>query len=227
MGLAIGLSGILCPRGKHSWTRVRQTVVSGRRCTFPRLGRDNGPASCEEREITNERERERGGESWYRTFCGEGESQSVPDSSLRSAVTTLQFPRKPILILAYMRVILSPHPSSSPIHLLRLSILLSPFIHQSTHSSSLCIPLCVRPSTLWSTLSLSPPFPSCGTYQRQGNLICSAVRRTLTELNVWFPFISVHLTNALPRTPPPFVSILVIDWFQSEGWEKRSGFFSC
>lgn len=155
MGLAIGLSGILCPRGKHSWTRVRQTVVSGRRCTFPRLGRDNGPASCEEREITNERER--GGESWYRTFCGEGESQSVPDSSLRSAVTTLQFPRKPILILAYMRVILSPHPSSSPIHLLRLSILLSPFIHQSTHSSSLCIPLCVRPSTLWSTLSPSPP----------------------------------------------------------------------
>lgn len=97
-----------------------------------------------------------------------------------------------------------------PFYFLRSSI--NPPIHPPCASLSAS----VHPPS--DPLSLSPPpFPSCGTYQRQGNLICSAVRRTLTELNVWFPFISVHLTNALPRTPPPFVSILVIDWFQSEG----------
>lgn len=197
---------------------MRQTVVSGRRCTFPRLGRDNGPASCEEREITNEREGERGGESWYRTFCVEEEGgrelQSVPDSSLRSAVTTLQFPRKPILILAYMRVILSPPFIFSvyPFYFLRSSI--------NPPSRPFILPVCIHSLSA----SVHPPSPSlfhpCGTYQRQGNLICSAVRRTLTELNVWFPFISVHLTNALP--PPPFVSSIDFNRRISRGEKKKT-----
>lgn len=93
-----------------------------------------------------------------------------------------------------------PHSSSPSIH---FTFSVHPSIHPLAHSSSPCV------STLSLSASVHPPSPSlfhpCGTYQRQGNLICSAVRRTLTELNVWFPFISVHLTNALP--PPPFVSI--------------------
>lgn len=54
------------------------------------------------------------------------------------------------------------------------------------------------------TRPLVPPsgrplfYSHLGTYQRQGNLICPAVRRTLTELNVWFPFIRVHLRTAAP-----------------------------
>lgn len=89
--------------------------------------------------------------------------QSVPDSSLRSAVTTLQFPRKPILILAYMRVILSPPFIFSvyPFYFLRSSINppSRPFILPvCIHSLSLC----VRPSTL------SLPLPSVWNLSTSG-----------------------------------------------------------
>lgn len=74
---------------------------------------------------------------------------------------------------------------------------------------SVCLSFSFHPlSTLWLTLfsfypSVWPSFSLLcshpGTYQRQGNLICPAVRRTLTELNVWFPFIRVHLRTAAQR----------------------------
>lgn len=72
------------------------------------------------------------------------------------------------------------------------SPLYNPLACKLTLSSSSLLTLAV------SLRSLAPFLASHSrTYQRQSNLICSPVRRTLTELNVWFPFISVRAFSCI------------------------------
>ena len=153
----------------------------------------------------------------------EGWLQSVPDGPAPcSVVTTLQsLACKAILPL---RTSVSVRVTNFSLSLsLSLSFSFIPVSPCDSPSLSSFCPF-VWPSSLFSPLSHSR-----GTYQRQGNLICLAVRRTLTELNVWFPFIRVHLRTAAlhipPRHPAPRASFALS--FRSiipiEAQARRSG----
>lgn len=104
-----------------------------------------------------------------------GELQSVPDGS-RTELCGYHF-TVPSLV----------NPLLSSVALLTLAV-------------SLALRFSLR-SQLGPAIILSHP----RTYQRQGNLICSPVRKTLTEFSVWFLFIPVHTPVYLYIILHPYV----------------------
>lgn len=83
----------------------------------------------------------------------------------------------------------------APYRALRLP-LYSPLTCKATLSSVAPLTLAVSPALRpfrRSRLGPATGLSHSRTYQRQGNLICSPVRKTLTKFNVWSPFILAHV----------------------------------
>lgn len=74
-----------------------------------------------------------------------------------------------------------------------------PSLVNPPYPPSLLTPRCISRTPILSPISVTVSLPPSKPIQRQGNLICSLVRKTLTEFNIWFPFIIRARIYASPR----------------------------